>query len=175
MVEHDHKSTGGMIIFTRTLIPTTPMRSLRYIKKLLNCLLIFFVPNGLALDPVMNHETALTDYVEALNMHSWDRISPLVTEDAVFIFTEDTFVGKAAAKVAFEKTFKLIENEVFSLHDVRWTVVTNNVAACRYEFRWKGRIRGQDSSGGGRGTSILRKVDGRWLVMHEHLGPYPRK
>jgi ketosteroid isomerase-like protein len=123
----------------------------------------------------MNHETALTAYVEKLNTHSWDRIAPHVAEDAVFIFTEDTFVGKAAAKASFEKTFKLIENEVFSLHDIAWTVVTDDVAACRYEFRWKGLISGQESSGGGRRTSILRQVDGRWLITHEHLGPYPRK
>jgi len=129
----------------------------------------------LAAEPVMNHETALTTYVEKLNTHSWEQIASHVTEDAVFIFTEDTFVGKVAAKAAFEKTFKLIENEVFSLHDIVWTAVTDEVATCHYEFRWKGIIAGQESSGGGRGTTILRKVDGRWLIAHEHLGPYPRK
>jgi len=128
-----------------------------------------------AAETIMNHETSLRAYVEKLNTHSWEQIAPCVTEDAVFIFTEDTFVGKAAAKAAFEKTFKLIENEVFSLHDIAWTAVTDDVATCRYEFRWKGLISGQEASGGGRGTSILRKVDGRWLIAHEHLVPYPRK
>ena len=128
-----------------------------------------------ASDTTMNHKTALSTYVEKLNTHSWEQIAPCVTEDAVFLFTEDTFVGKAAAKAAFEKTFKLIENEVFSLHDIAWTVVTDEVATCHYEFRWKGLISGQEASGGGRGTTILRRVDGRWLIAHEHLGPYPRK
>jgi ketosteroid isomerase-like protein len=123
----------------------------------------------------MNHEIALSTYVEKLNTHAWEQIAPCVTEDAVFLFTEDTFVGKAAAKAAFEKTFKLIENEVFSLHDIAWSVVTDEVATCHYEFRWKGLISGQESSGGGRGTTILRRVDGRWLIAHEHLGPYSRK
>jgi ketosteroid isomerase-like protein len=134
-----------------------------------------FIVSLSAAETTMNHTTALSAYVETLNTHSWDRIAPHVAADAVFIFTEDTFVGKAAAKGAFEKTFKLIENEAFSLHDIVWTVVTEDVAACRYEFRWKGLISGQESSGGGRGTSILRNVDGRWLIAHEHLGPYPRK
>jgi ketosteroid isomerase-like protein len=128
-----------------------------------------------AAETTMNHATTLSAYVEVLNTHSWDRIAPHVAADAVFIFTEDTFIGHAAAKAAFEKTFKLIENEVFSLHDIVWTVVTENVATCHYEFRWKGLISGQESAGGGRGTTILRKVDGRWLIAHEHLGPYPRK
>jgi ketosteroid isomerase-like protein len=134
-----------------------------------------FIVSLSAAETTMNHATALSAYVEALNTQSWDRIAPHVAEDAVFIFTEDTFIGHTAAKAAFEKTFKLIENEIFSLHDIVWTVVTEDVAACRYEFRWKGLISGQQSSGGGRGTSILRKVDGRWLVAHEHLGPYERK
>ena len=143
--------------------------------KLLNCLLLSASLNVFALDPAMNHEIALTTYVEKLNTHSWEEIAPYVTEDAVFIFTEGTFVGKGAAKAAFEKTFNLIENEVFSLHDIVWTVVAGDVAVCRYEFRWKGLISGQEAEGGGRGTTILRKVDGRWLIAHEHLGPYARK
>ena len=143
-------------------------------KSIAGTLLTLLLPLSAA-ELTMNHETALSSYVEKLNTHSWDQIAPCVTEDAVFLFTEDTFVGKAAAKAAFEKTFKLIENEVFSLHDIAWTVVTDEVATCHYEFRWKGLISGQESSGGGRGTSILRRVDGRWLIAHEHLGPYPRK
>lgn len=123
----------------------------------------------------MNHASTLSAYFEALNTHSWDQIAPHVAENAVFIFTEDTFTGQAAAKAAFEKTFALIQDEHFSLHDIVWTVVTDEVAACRYEFRWKGIISGQEASGGGRGTTILRKTNGRWLIVHEHLGPYPRK
>jgi ketosteroid isomerase-like protein len=143
--------------------------------KSIACALLSLLLPLSAADIIMNHETTLTTYVEKLNTHSWEQIAPFVMEDAVFIFTEDTFVGKAAAKAAFEKTFKLIQNEVFSLQNIAWTAVTDDVATCHYEFRWKGLISGQESSGGGRGTSILRKVDGRWLIAHEHLGPYPRK
>lgn len=122
----------------------------------------------------MNHVAALSSYVVALNTHSWDQIAPHIAQDAVFLFTEDTFIGHAAAKASFEKTFALIQDEVFSLHDVVWTVVTDEVAACHYEFRWKGLISGQPASGGGRGTSILRKVHDHWFIAHEHLGPYAR-
>ena len=128
-----------------------------------------------AAEPIMNHAAALANYAEKLNTHSWEQIAPLVTEDAVFVFTEGTFVGKAAAKAAFEKTFNLIKDEHYSLHDVSWTAVTEGMAACHYEFRWKGLIDGQEAAGGGRGTTILLMVDGKWLIAHEHLGPYPRK
>ena len=123
----------------------------------------------------MNHTAALSSYIVALNTHSWEKIAPHVAEDAVFIFTEGTYMGHAAAKASFEKTFALIQNEEFSLHDIAWTVVLEEVAVCRYEFRWNGLISGQPASGGGRGTSILRKVHDRWLVAHEHLGPSARK
>ena len=145
-------------------------------KKLL--LMLFGILSSVSMavaQTTMNHTSTLSAYVEALNTHSWDQIAPHVAEDAVFIFTEDTFTGHAGAKAAFEKTFALIQNEHFSLHDIVWTVVTDDVAVCRYEFRWKGLISGQESSGGGRGTTILRKTNGHWLIAHEHLGPYPRK
>lgn len=127
-----------------------------------------------AADTLMNHRDALTNYVQKLNTHSWSEIDPCVTQDAVFVFTENTFVGKEAAKAAFEKTFATIQEEVFTLHDISWTAVTESMASCHYEYRWKGRIDGQNASGGGRGTSILVKVEGHWLITHEHLGPYPR-
>jgi ketosteroid isomerase-like protein len=123
----------------------------------------------------MDHNEALDHYVQKLNTHAWDQIAPLVTHDAVFVFTEGTFVGKEAAKAAFEKTFNLIKDEQYSLDGVKWTAVTDTMAACHYEFRWKGLIEGQEASGGGRGTSILVKVEGRWLIAHEHLGPHARK
>jgi GxxExxY protein len=162
------------------LTPSSPSElPRRKFFSLLFALLAFFCGQFIlplaAAEPIMNHETALTTYVEKLNTHTWAQIAPYVTNDAVFIFTEGTFIGHAAAKAAFEKTFALIENEIFSLHNIVWTAVTEDVAACHYVFRWKGLISGQESSGGGRGTSILRRIDGRWLIVHEHLGPYPRK
>jgi ketosteroid isomerase-like protein len=123
----------------------------------------------------LDHTTALANYITRLNSHSWDQIEPYVTDDVTFIFTEKTFVGKAAAKAAFEKTFDTIQNEEYGLHGVIWTAVTDSMASCHYEYRWKGMIQGQEASGGGRGTSIFLKLAGRWLIAHEHLGPYPRQ
>lgn len=123
----------------------------------------------------ISHEEALTDYVQRLNTHSWEQIAPVMTDSVVLIFTEGSFVGKEAAKAAFEKTFNLIKEEHYSIHNVTWTVVTDKVASCHYEFRWKGVIDGQEASGGGRGTTILIKTNDRWMIAHEHLGPVPRK
>ena len=58
----------------------------------------------------------------------------------MFIFPEATFIGHAAAKAAFDKTFNSIENEVFSPHDCLGTVDTDaralllNTTAYREQF-----------------------------------------
>jgi hypothetical protein len=47
--------------------------------------------------------------------------------------------------------------------------LTDEQAACRYRFFRRGVVDGQSSSGRGRGTNVLVKRDGSWLVEHEHL------
>ncbi|MBS0633449.1 MAG: nuclear transport factor 2 family protein [Verrucomicrobia bacterium] len=117
------------------------------------------------------HEKLLDDYVAALNTHDWAKVAPLVDEDAVFIFSEGTFVGKPAIQQAIEKTFALIANETYVVRNQRWSVVTDRMACCYYEFAWSGLIGGKPANGHGRGTSVVCLRDGVWVVAHEHLGP----
>lgn len=121
----------------------------------------------------IDHAHALDDYVRRLNTHRWTDVAPLVSDDAVFIFSEGTHIGKAAAKVAFEKTFAHIEDETYWTTDVQWTAVTNTMACCHFLFHWHGKIEGKEQSGEGRGSSTLIKLNGRWLIAQEHLGPKP--
>lgn len=119
----------------------------------------------------MDHVAALQNYVRCLGSHRWELIDPLVTEDVVFIFSEGTHIGKAAAKTAFENTFAHIADEEYWTTDLKWTTATPTMACCHYLFHWKGYIAGKEANGSGRGTSVLVKVDGKWLIAHEHLGP----
>ncbi|HEX6384718.1 MAG TPA: nuclear transport factor 2 family protein, partial [Anaerolineae bacterium] len=97
-------------------------------------------------------------------------MADLIHEEAVFIFSEGTFRGKAEIAQAFEKTFQSIQNEKYRIRDPEWLVITDDVAACIYEFRWQGIVNGQEMSGGGRGTTILQKTNKGWQIVHEHLG-----
>ena len=47
-----------------------------------------------AAEPTMNHETALTTYVEKFNTHLWEQIAPHVTKEAT------TFAGKVSSTVS---------------------------------------------------------------------------
>jgi ketosteroid isomerase-like protein len=117
------------------------------------------------------YEQMLENYVAALNTHRWSDVAPFVAEDAVFVFSEGTFVGKAAIQAAIERTFAHIASETYTVKHPRWSVITEQVACCYYEFTWNGVIAGQPASGRGRGTSVVCFRDGAWRIAHEHLGP----
>ncbi|WP_199549740.1 nuclear transport factor 2 family protein [Streptomyces sp. N35] len=48
-------------------------------------------------------------------------------------------------------------------------MLTTEVAVCRYRFAWTGVIEGQQRSGQGRGTNVIVRRDGEWMMLHEHL------
>ncbi len=106
----------------------------------------------------MDHVGLLQEYERRLGQHNWAAVADLIHDEAVFIFSEGTFRGKQEIAQAFERTFQTIQNERYAIHDLQWVVVTEDVAACIYEFRWQGMVDGQEMSGGGRGTTILQKT-----------------
>lgn len=115
----------------------------------------------------------IAEYERMLSTHSWDKVEPLIHEAAVFIFTEGTFRGKEEASMAFTKTFTLIEDETYRIREVNWTAEGESVAACEYVFEWSGIVGGKETSGGGRGSSVLLKTEEGWQLVLEHLGMLP--
>ncbi|HUF38418.1 MAG TPA: nuclear transport factor 2 family protein [Anaerolineales bacterium] len=119
-------------------------------------------------------EDFIKAYETALAAQDWDRIAPLIHEDCVATFTEATFRGKSEVEGAFKKTFALIRDEVYRLEEIQWLKETDDFAVLTYTFHWSGLIDGKPASGSGRGTSVLVREGGRWLLLAEHLGPPPR-
>ncbi|OBR46977.1 YybH family protein [Paraburkholderia tropica] len=119
----------------------------------------------------MNHQRLLAAYKDALATQRWDVVAPLIHEDACFIFSEGSYFGKAAIEGAIRATFDLIRSEHYAIKNVVWTYIHDDSAACAYEFEWSGLIEGQTASGTGRGTTVLVRVEDRWQIIHEHLGP----
>ena len=52
----------------------------------------------------------------SLGAHTWEAIEPLIDDDACFIFSDGTFVGKANIENAIRKTFALIDSGDFDQH-----------------------------------------------------------
>ncbi|WP_327212392.1 nuclear transport factor 2 family protein (plasmid) [Rhizobium beringeri] len=113
-------------------------------------------------------------YEASVNLRRFDEVAPLISAEAVFWFTDGTYRGIDAIKAAFEETWRKLHNEVYWLEDVDWIAVGDTVASCTYRFRWRADIDGKTYEGDGRGTTILRKEDTQWKIVHEHLSRFPK-
>ena len=109
-------------------------------------------------------------YEAATCAHDLEGTLALIAEDAVYLFSDQSaHLGKAAVRQALIANFLAIEDETYQLHELRWIAESDGVAACIYQFRWTGVIKGKPAAGKGRGTSVIRKERDAWLVAHEHL------
>ena len=109
-------------------------------------------------------------YELATNSHDLDAVLNLIASDAIYFFSDrSAHVGKTAIRRAIQTNFEAIEAEVYRISHLKWLARSDDVAACVYEFEWSGRIDGKPASGGGRGTTVIRRVEEQWKVVHEHL------
>lgn len=120
-------------------------------------------------------EQFLAAYEQALATQAWEQVEPLIHENCTAVFSEDTYIGKAAVAQAFRRTFQLIQDETYAIRNLHWLDRSDEYAICLYDFAWSGIINGQPASGGGRGTAVLKREDDRWQLLCEHLGPAPRR
>jgi ketosteroid isomerase-like protein len=121
----------------------------------------------------MTARDTLKAYELAINRHNFDDVQHLIAPDAVFWFSDGTYVGIADIRAAFERTWQALADETYWLDDSTWIAEGDNAAACVYRFNWKATIDGKPASGSGRGTTVLSRASGVWLIVHEHLSNLP--
>lgn len=128
---------------------------------------------GLTADTVV----AFLHRFEELAAHEdFDLVQDLVHDDAFFRFNDGDFVGKAAVRGAFEKTWKGsagVKKERFYLSDIQVLSVDTNSACATYTYHWEGSMDGRAFSITGRGTRVLLRTGGRLQIVHEHLSRFP--
>jgi ketosteroid isomerase-like protein len=118
------------------------------------------------------HEAAATKAALIERMRAKDLAGALelIAEDAVYFWSNGTAMfGRAAIGDALQANFASIEDDTYDVDDIVWLAATNDVAACVFRFRWTGVVSGTPVSGAGRGATVLRRTDGRWVVVHENL------
>ncbi|MEQ1407650.1 nuclear transport factor 2 family protein [Neorhizobium sp. Rsf11] len=113
-------------------------------------------------------------YEAKINLRRFEEVEPLIAADAIFWFTDGTHSGIAAIRAAFEDTWAKLRNETYWLEDVDWIATGDQAASCIYRFRWKAEIDGKTFEGEGRGTTVLRKEEADWKIIHEHLSRFPK-
>jgi ketosteroid isomerase-like protein len=119
----------------------------------------------------LQHEldTFLEAYEDAANSRQLKKVAPFIAHNAVFQFTNGTFVGKQEIKRAFENTWGNIKDAQYTISNVRWIVATYWVSVCSYRFKSDGIVKGKRQVYEGYGTNVLKRVDGNWRIVHEHL------
>lgn len=122
----------------------------------------------------MQPQEHLKLYEASLARQSFDEVAPLLSAEAVFWFTDGSHRGIDAIRAAFEDTWRRLKNETYWLEDVDWIAVGDTAASCSYRFRWTAEIDGTPCAGEGRGTTVLRKEEGQWKIVHEHLSRFPK-
>lgn len=111
----------------------------------------------------------LEAYEEAANSRDFAKVAPFIADEATFWFTNGQFSGKTAVQKAFEDTWRDIQDEVYTISNVKWVAATYWASACTYTFKSDGIVNGKRQVYEGHGTNIVRRIAGRWRVVHEHL------
>lgn len=121
----------------------------------------------------MSARNALKAYEDRINRHDFDLLTDLIAPDATFWFSDGTHRGIAEIRAAFERTWTALADETYWLDQLDWIAEGDSAASCTYRFNWKTTIDGKPASGSGRGTTVLKRVDDRWWIVHEHLSRNP--
>ncbi len=113
----------------------------------------------------------IQSYEKALSTQNWDNVQDLIHPDCVVTFTNGTYKGKPAVEQVFRKNFELIKNENYSITNIHFVIEKPDYAVFIFNYNWSGIINGKPAKGGGRGTSVIVRSNGRWQLISEHLGP----
>ena len=103
-------------------------------------------------------------------------LEDMVHENAFFRFNDGDFIGKAAVRAAFEKTWRgsaNVKKERFYLTDIVVLSVGTSASAT-YTYNWEGTMDGKAFQIRGRGTRVLVHEQGRPQIIHEHLSRFPK-
>ena len=118
----------------------------------------------------MTAQDVLDAYAERINRQDFDLLTGLIAPDASFWFSDGTHEGIDAIRTAFEATWRAMgSDEAYWLDQHQWVAEGEDAAACTYRFNWKTAA----ASGSGRGTTVLKRVDDHWWIVHEHLSRNP--
>jgi ketosteroid isomerase-like protein len=119
-----------------------------------------------------NPESFIKEYSDALASQDFNNIIPLINRETCVTFSNGAVhKGMMAIAEAYRRNFSIIKGEEYSISDVHWIHVQDDVAIYLFRFSWKGVIDGEPAAGSGRGTATIKFDEGRWTLVAEHLGP----
>lgn len=118
---------------------------------------------------------ALNNYIEATNTHNFDEVRKCIDDNAIYWFSNKSCTTTETISAFFVNAWNTIKEEIYAANHVNWIALSEEAATCIYEYSWKGYLNNELKSGGGRATNVFVKKNGKWLLVHEHLSPFPPK
>jgi ketosteroid isomerase-like protein len=119
---------------------------------------------------VASPKDCMAAFVAALIRRDIDAALPLLTDDAVFFYSNGSSLwGKAAFAAAITASWTRVERYTYTTDEAVWLAESGSAAAVIYAFSWSGVVGGEDVVGGGRGTRVFRREADGWRIAHEHL------
>jgi len=116
----------------------------------------------------------LHNYIKATNTHIFAEVKKLLHPEAVYYFSDQTCTKLTEIQAYFENAWSLVKDENYEARDVNWLHIGESTAACTYTYFYEGYINGNYVNGKGRATNIFVKKEENWLLIHEHLSPFPK-
>lgn len=122
---------------------------------------------------IIELENALYEYITATNTHNFKNVRECIDNNAVYWFSNKSCVSVDSISDYFNHVWSIIKDEKYEAKNVEWISVSETSATCIYNYHWEGYVDNELKSGGGRATNIFNKKDGKWILIHEHLSPFP--
>ncbi|MBY0688737.1 GNAT family N-acetyltransferase [Microbacterium marinilacus] len=124
---------------------------------------------GMSLAARRTPQAFLTEYARLTDAHDLRRLAPLIAADATYWFTDGSHTGRDEILRAIALTFDTIPDEDYVITDIEWVAASLDLAVARYRFSWRGTVHGEAAEGARRGTNVMMRRAGSWVMTHEHL------
>lgn len=121
-------------------------------------------------------EAAFERYRTKINTHDFDQLAQdVIAPDALFVFTEKTHRGIDEVRAAFNHTWSVLPDEVYTMSDAQWLARDRDTAVVVFRYSYKGTLKnGQPLTGGGHGTNLYKRTSSGWRLAYEHLSHDPK-
>lgn len=121
-------------------------------------------------------EAAFDRYRQLINGHDFDQLAAaVIAPDALFVFTEKTHRGIDEIRTAFNHTWSILPDEVYTMTDAQWLARDSHSALVAFRYHYRGTTKnGQTLSGGGHGTNLYKRTPAGWRLTYEHLSHDPK-
>lgn len=108
-------------------------------------------------------------YIEATNTHNFNNLIDLISDTAIYQFTDKRCNGIQEIRKYFEKAWEMVVEEVYSARNVVCITATKDIKIYIYDYHYEGFHKGEFVSGSGKATNVFQLIDKDWKLILEHL------